>query len=26
VLQARKNLILRIEEADGRAVDEFTER
>jgi len=26
VLQARKNLILRIEEADGRAVEQFTER
>lgn len=26
VLQARKNLILRIEEADGRAVEEFTEK
>ncbi len=26
VLQARKNLTLRIEEADGRATDEFTER
>lgn len=26
VLQSRKNLILRIEEADGRATDEFTER
>jgi hypothetical protein len=25
-LQARKNLILRIEDADGRAVDEFTEK
>jgi hypothetical protein len=26
ILQARKNLILRIEEMDGRAVDEFTEK
>jgi len=26
VLQARKNLILRIEEADGRATDEITEK
>jgi hypothetical protein len=26
VLQKRKNLILRIEEMDGRAVDEFTEK
>jgi hypothetical protein len=25
-LQSRKNLILRIEDADGRAVDEFTEK
>ena len=25
-LQARRNLILRIEEADGRAVDEFKEK
>lgn len=26
VLQKRKNLILRVEDADGRAVDEFSER